>query len=45
MTDGVESVNNISSSQLRKESDDFIKNYKGVAISILESNRHKDVYD
>ncbi|MBR1669299.1 MAG: hypothetical protein IJ695_01205 [Butyrivibrio sp.] len=32
---GVESVNNISSAQLRNESESFIKSYKGVAISIL----------
>ena len=32
---GVESVNSISSSQLRSESENFIKSYKGVAISIL----------
>ncbi|SFU43615.1 hypothetical protein [Butyrivibrio sp. INlla21] len=32
---GVESVNNISSSQLRKESESFIKNYRGVAITVL----------
>lgn len=32
---GVESVNSISSSQLRNETDSFIKEFKGVAISIL----------
>lgn len=31
---GVESVNNISSVQLRNESDNFIKSYPGVAITI-----------
>ena len=32
---GVESTNIITSNQLRNESDSFIKNYRGVAISIL----------
>ncbi len=35
VVNGVESVNNISSVQLRNESESFIKNFRGMAISIL----------